>query len=295
MPARPTAAESTFLAGAALNPSPRIALEKGSADPTCRAIDLLCPIGRGQRGLIVASPGLGKTTILKQICAAVAKGHSDIKIYCLLIDERPEEVTDFRRNVNGEVFATSLDQSPEHHLATVNALMPQAFAAAAAGQDVLILLDSLTRLTRAFHSQEKSSGRTLSGGLSAGALAIPRQVFGAARKVEHQGSITMLATILVDTGSLMDQVIFEEFKGTGNWELVLNKALAIQRLFPALDLGKSGTRRSELLFAPNQYDAIEKLYRDLHGRDAVEAMRRLLQLFKQYPDNQALLESFQIG
>lgn len=291
MPQRPTPAESAFLSGAALNPYPQIILEQGSSQSTARLIDLFCPIGRGQRGLIVASPGLGKTTILKQICAAVAKAYPEIKVYCLLIDERPEEVTDFRRNVNGEVFASSLDQSPAYHLQVVNQLMPLAFEEAAAGKDVLILLDSLTRLTRAFHIQGKGSGRTLSGGLSAEALTVPRQIFGAARNVEGQGSITILATVLVDTGSLMDNVIFEEFKGTGNLEMVLSKELALQRFFPALDLLKSGTRRSELFYTTEDFENLQQLYRAL-GREPVSAMNQLLKLFKTYPSNQELLNSF---
>lgn len=286
-----TAAETAFLSGAALHPYPQIVLEKGSSDPAARAIDLICPIGRGQRGLIVSPPGLGKTTLLKQICAAVAKGYPEINTYCLLIDERPEEVTDFRRNVNGALYASSLDQSPEHHLKIVNQLMPQAYADAAAGKDVLILLDSLSRLTRVFNSQYQGSGRSLSGGLSAGALTIPRQIFGAARNVEGQGSITMLATILIDTDSLMDNVIYEEFKGTGNMELVLSKDLALERCFPAIDLLKSSTRRSELFYTPEQETLVRQLSRNLVAQDTVRAMKRLLQLFDTYPTNQELLAS----
>jgi len=288
---RPTAAENAFLSGAALHPQPQIVLEKGSAMPAMRAIDLLCPIGRGQRGLIVSPPGMGKTTILKQICAAVAKGYPEIKIFCLLIDERPEEVTDFRRNVNGALYASSLDQSPAHHLEIVNQLMPEAFAAANAGEDVLILLDSLSRLTRVFNSQFSGKGRALSGGLSAGALTIPRQIFGAARNVENQGSITMLATILIDTDSLMDNVIYEEFKGTGNMELLLSKELAFERIFPAIDILKSSTRRSELFYPPEQEALVRQLSRNLVAQDTLRAMKRLLQLFAIYPNNQELLDS----
>lgn len=293
MATRPTAAETAFLAGAALYPYPQILLEKGSSEPVARIIDLVCPIGRGQRGLIVSAPGLGKTTLLKQICSAVAKGYPEIRIFCLLIDERPEEVTDFRRNVNGELFASSLDESPAHHLDIVNRLMPQAFAAAHADEDVLILLDSLTRLTRAFNTQDRSKGHILSGGLSASALTVPRQIFGAARKVENQGSITILATIQVDTGSLMDNVIFEEFKGTGNLELVLSKELAAQRLFPAIDVHKSGTRRSELFYGPDTYQCVENLTRSLAVQSPLPALKSLLGAIKQYPTNQALLQAFE--
>ncbi len=286
---QPTAAETAFLSGSALHPFPQIVLEKGSSGSVARMIDLLCPIGRGQRGLIVSPPGLGKTTLLKQICAAVSKGYPEIKIYCLLIDERPEEVTDFRRNVNGEVYASSLDQSPEHHLKIVNQLMPQAYAAAAAGEDVLVLLDSLSRLTRVFNSQQQGGGRTLSGGLHAGALTIPRQIFGAARNVEGQGSITILATILIDTDSLMDNVIYEEFKGTGNLELMLSKELALQRYFPAIDLLKSSTRRSELLLSPTQHQAVQNLYGLLVVQNPTAAMQTLLNLIQRYPTNAELL------
>lgn len=288
---RPTRAESAFLAGAALNPFPQIVLEQGSRELAVRLIDLLCPIGKGQRGLIVSSPGLGKTTLLKQICAAVAKGWPQMRIFCLLIDERPEEVTDFRRNVNGELFASSLDQSPAEHLRIVDRLMPQAFEAAAAGEDVLILLDSLTRLTRAFHTQEKGQGRTLSGGLSAGALTVPRQIFGAARNVENMGSITILATILVDTGSLMDNVIFEEFKSTGNAEIVLSKELALQRYFPAIDVLRSGTRRSELFYTEDEREAVDALHRSLGGKDPLQAMKGLIRKLEAHPTNAELLNS----
>ena len=200
-------------------------------------------------------------------------------------------MTDFRRNVNGALYASSLDQSPAHHLEIVNQLMPEAFAAANAGEDVLILLDSLSRLTRVFNSQFSGKGRALSGGLSAGALTIPRQIFGAARNVENQGSITMLATILIDTDSLMDNVIYEEFKGTGNMELLLSKELAFERIFPAIDILKSSTRRSELFYPPEQEALVRQLSRNLVAQDTLRAMKRLLQLFAIYPNNQELLDS----
>lgn len=289
---KPTAAETEFLSGTAVNPYPLIQLEKGSSKLASRALDLICPIGKGQRGLLVSAPGSGKTSFLQEICRAVSNGYPEMKVYCLLIDERPEEVTDFKRNVNGTVFSSSLDQPPDHHLKIVDRLMPEVFELAAEGKDVLILLDSLTRLTRAFHTQHKGKGRTLSGGLSAGALEIPRRLFGAARNVEEMGSITMLATILVDTGSLMDNVIFEEFKGTGNMELVLSRELAQRRLFPTLDVLKSGTRRMELLYDNDTMDKLNKLHRLLAPMSTIDGMKKLMDLLDQYPTNESLIESF---
>ncbi|PIQ23788.1 transcription termination factor Rho [bacterium (Candidatus Blackallbacteria) CG17_big_fil_post_rev_8_21_14_2_50_48_46] len=287
-------AEASFLAGSALYPAPQICLERGSSSFAARALDLICPIGRGQRGLLVASPGLGKTTLLQEVCRAVAKGYPEMQIYCLLIDERPEEVTDFRRNASGAVYASSLDQPAEQHQAVVAEMMPRAFAAAAAGQHVLILLDSLTRLTRAFQTQNLDKGRTLSGGLSASALTLPRKIFGAARNVEGQGSITILATILVDTGSLMDSIIFEEFKGTGNMELVLSKELAQQRIYPALDLFKSSTRREELFFSDSENVSRQALRAYLSGNrsEPVAAMKNLQKLIDRFPTNRELLAHF---
>ncbi len=294
-PARRTtsAAEKTFLSGTAINPYPRIILEKGSDDLTVRALDLICPIGRGQRALVVSSPGLGKTTILKNISNAVTNGYPDMKVYCVLIDERPEEVTDFTRSVDAKVYSSSMDHSQENHIKVMDTVITQAFKEAAAGEHVMILLDSLTRLARVHNAHHRGSGgRTLSGGVGAGALEVPRRIFGAARNIEDLGSITIISTILVDTGSNMDNVIFEEFKGTGNMELVLSKKLKENRVFPAIDVSLSGTRRAELLFEPEEFKNLTSFYRDMAKINNVKAMEKLVELLKEYPTNSELLKAF---
>ncbi len=283
------AGEQKFLSGTAIDPSPRIRLEDGGKEFTVRAMDLICPIGMGQRGLIVAPPGSGKTTFLKDICRAVAKSAPAAKLYCLLIDERPEEVTDFRRSVPAEVHWSSSDQGYDHHIATADKLMAQAYREAAAGENVVILIDSLTRLARVHNAERASSGRTLSGGVDARALQVPRRIFGAARKIENGGSITILATILIETGSRMDEVIFEEFKGTGNMEVVLSRDIANRRIFPAIDISKSGTRKSELLLDPKEREQVENLRRELAELPPVEAAQSLFEKLQKYPTNKDLL------
>jgi len=278
-----------FLDGVAINPFQNIRLELGSEQFSARAIDLIAPIGMGQRGLIVAPPGCGKTTILKHICQAVGQAYPEIKLYALLIDERPEEVTDFKRSVPAKVHASSSDDSYEQHVRVANDLLNIAIKEAGEGHNVMIVIDSLTRLSRVHNAERKSSGRTMSGGLDARALEIPRKMFGAARKIENGGSLTILATILVDTGSQMDQVIFEEFKGTGNMEIVLSRDVASQRIFPALDIPKSSTRREELLLNPKDMQSIRDLRRTLTGLKPIEATRRLVELLQEYPSNTALL------
>jgi transcription termination factor Rho len=291
-PARRDEAETKFLAGIPIDPSPRIRLEDGSHELTMRAMDLICPIGMGQRGLIVAPPGSGKTTFLKHICQAVAKGTPEIKLYCLLIDERPEEVTEFKRTIPGEVRYSSSDQSYEHHIETADILMRQAFGEVAAGGNVMIVIDSLTRLSRVHNAQTRSSGRTISGGVDARALEVPRRIFGAARKIENGGSLSILATVLIETGSRMDEVIFEEFKGTGNMEIVLSREIANHRIFPAIDISKSATRKQELLFSPKEYEQVERLRRSLAGLGSVEAAQTLLKKLQQFPANKELLATF---
>ncbi|HTL71545.1 MAG TPA: transcription termination factor Rho [Candidatus Eisenbacteria bacterium] len=272
-----------------MNPSPRIRLEDGSSELTMRAMDLLCPIGMGQRGLIVAPPGSGKTTFLKHICQSVAKSQPGIKLYVLLVDERPEEVTDFRRSVPGEVRWSSSDETYEHHIRTADELLRQAMREAGEGKNVMIVIDSLTRLSRVHNAERVSSGRTLSGGVDARAMEVPRRIFGMARKIEHGGSLTILATILVDTGSRMDQVIFEEFKGTGNMEVYLSREIANRRIYPAIDISKSATRREELLIEPVELEKIRKIRRAIAGLGPAEAIQTLLEQMKKFPTNRDLL------
>jgi transcription termination factor Rho len=281
--------EKRFLNGMAINPFQCIRLESGSGQLTTRAMDLITPIGMGQRGLIVAPPGCGKTTLLKHICQAVGEAYPEIKLYALLIDERPEEVTDFRRSVPAEVHASSSDESYDQHVRVANALLSTARQQAGEGHDVMIVIDSLTRLSRVHNAEQKGRGRTMTGGLDARAMEIPRKLFGSARKIENGGSLTILATILVDTGSRMDQVIFEEFKGTGNMEVVLSREVAEQRIFPALDIAQSSTRREELLLDPKEIEQVRDLRRALTHLKPVEGTKKLVELLEKYPTNAELL------
>jgi transcription termination factor Rho len=254
-----------------------------------RVVDLISPLGKGQRALIVAPPRSGKTILLQQIAQAIARNHSEIHLIVLLLDERPEEVTDMRRAVQGEVFASSNDAPIESHLRLGQLVTEYAKRKVECGDDVVILLDSLTRTGRAFNLAQRGSGRTMTGGLDARALEIPRKIFGAGRKIENGGSLTIAATILVGTGSRMDEFIFEEFKGTGNMELVLDRALADQRIFPAINIPASGTRREELLFG-KQTAHYQALRRAIHGMPAREAMAMLLKAIAATPNNKALLK-----
>ncbi len=290
----PDEAERSFLSGTPIDPSPRIQLEKGSKELTMRALDLICPIGMGQRGLIVAPPGSGKTTFLKHICQAVAKGYPDIKLYVLLIDERPEEVTEFKRAVPGEVFSSSSDQSYENHIETADKLMKRAFKDAADGGNVMVVIDSLTRLSRVHNAQRPSGGRTLSGGVDTRAMEIPRRIFGSARKIENGGSLSILATILVETGSRMDEVIFEEFKGTGNMEVVLSRDIANHRIYPAIDIKKSATRKQELLLEGDELKRVDNLRRGLAEMNSVEAAQALLKKLTANPTNKELLATISV-
>lgn len=286
-------AERLFFSRTSIDPSPRLSLEKGSSEMTVRAMDLLCPVGCGQRGLIVSPPKTGKTTFLKQITQALTKGYPDLKVYCLLIDERPEEVTDFRRNVDAEVRWSSSDQPYENHINVARELMKQAIREADSGKDVMILLDSLTRLARVHNSAVRGQGRTLSGGVDSEGLLIPRRIFGSARKIENSGSLGILATILVETGSRMDDVIFQEFKGTGNMELVLSREVAERRIFPAVNVKASGTRKEELLLTPEELKASYTLRQALASMNEIDAAQALQDQLKAHPTNKQLLASLQ--
>jgi transcription termination factor Rho len=254
-----------------------------------RIIDLVTPIGKGTRGLIVAPPRTGKTTILKQIANAVTANHPDVYVMVLLIDERPEEVTDFNRSVKADVIASSNDQDLETHVRLSRFMIERCRRMVESGRDVLILLDSLTRVARAYNSVHGGSGRTMTGGVDARALEIPRKMFAAARKIENGGSLTILATALVETGSRMDELIFQEFKGTGNMELILDRKLSDRRLFPALDIPRSGTRKEEKLFPPKNIEAIRKLRRTMVDLNPIEAMETLISALKKHKTNDELL------
>lgn len=275
-----------------LHPEERYRIETTPDNIVARVIDLIAPIGKGQRGLIVSPPKAGKTTILKTIANAITTNHPDAYLMVLLVDERPEEVTDFRRSVRGQVISSTFDEPPENHMRVSDLCLEQAKRLVEAGRDVVILLDSLTRLSRASNLTINPSGRTLSGGLDPSALYRPRRFFGAARNIEEGGSLTVIATALVDTGSRMDDAIFEEFKGTGNMEIQLDRDLAERRIWPAIDVKRSSTRHEEKLFNREEFEAIVQLHRLLaNQKDAVEATGDLIKLLKRSVNNAAFLES----
>jgi len=273
-----------------LFPNRRIILETHPKEYTGRVIDLVCPIGFGQRGLIVAPPRVGKTVVLQNIANAITKNHPEAYLIVLLIDERPEEVTDMERTVKGEVISSTFDESPERHAQVAEIVIERAKRLAEQKIDVVILLDSLTRLARAYNTLQPHSGKILSGGLDANALQQPKRFFGAARNIEEGGSITILATALIETGgSKMDEMIFEEFKGTGNMEVHLDRALSDKRIYPAVNIAKSGTRKEELLYHPDELPRIHILRRALTSAPPVEAMTLLLERLKKTSSNAEFL------
>ncbi|MBN8644257.1 MAG: transcription termination factor Rho, partial [Planctomycetes bacterium] len=276
-----------------IDPAPRLTLEYPGCPPSCRLIDLFCPIGRGQRALIVAPPKAGKTVLLKDIAGALAKNHPDLTVFALLIDERPEEVTDFRRSVPAKVFASSNDHAVERHIAVAEMVIERCRRMVEAGKHVVVLLDSLTRLGRAFNNSRKhsNSGRTLTGGIDSRALTVPKYLFGSARNTEEAGSLTVIASCLVETGSQGDQVIFEEFKGTGNMELILDRKISEKRLFPAINLAASGTRKENLLMNEAELKTVTALRRRLMNMPPPQQVEQLLAALQRFRSNAELVGS----
>lgn len=274
-------------------PDERLRLETGKTSTAMRIVDLLSPIGKGQRGMIVSPPKAGKTTLLKQVALSVRKNNPEIHLLILLIGERPEEVTDIKETIEGEnveVIYSTFDELPEHHKRVSEMVIERAKRLVEHKKDVMILLDSITRLTRAYNLTVPPSGRTLSGGLDPAALHTPKRIFGAARNMREGGSLTILATALVDTGSKMDDVIYEEFKGTGNMELVLDRKLSERRMFPAVDIHKSGTRREDLLLSKEEQEAVDTMRRALNGMRAEEVADNILNMFSRTRNNVELIQ-----
>jgi transcription termination factor Rho len=273
-----------------INPLERIRLETVPDRYTTRVMDLMTPIGKGQRGLIVAPPRTGKTTLLQHIADAVVRNHTEVKLIILLVDERPEEVTEIRRTVpKADIMASSNDSDIKSHTRIAQLAIERAKRLVEAGKDVFVLLDSLTRVGRAFNNAISGSGRTMSGGMDSRAMEIPRKLFAAARNTEEAGSLTIMATALIETGSKMDELIFQEFKGTGNMEMVLDRQISDQRIYPAIDIFKSGTRREELLIPAHDLEKINTIRRGLAGHRPPEAIERLLSFLKKFPTNSQML------
>lgn len=271
-------------------PNQRLVLEDASHDLSTRLIDLIAPIGRGQRGLIVAPPKTGKTVLLKKVASSIEKKYPDVELIVLLVDERPEEVTDMKESIKGEVIYSTFDEHPQHHIQVAEMVLERARRLVEHGKDVVILLDSITRLARAYNLEEPPSGRTLSGGLDPAALYPPKKFFGAARKMKEGGSITILATALVETGSRMDDVIFEEFKGTGNMELHLDRKLSEKRIFPAINLNKSGTRREDLLMTQEELEAVWIMRRAMANLGNQEATERIVDQMAHTKNNEDFIQ-----
>ncbi|MCB9209734.1 MAG: transcription termination factor Rho [Ignavibacteriales bacterium] len=274
-----------------LHPTKRLKLESAPGEYSMRIMDLLAPTGKGQRGLIVSPPKTGKTVLLQKIANSISRNHPEVKLIMLLIDERPEEVTDMQRSVQAEVISSTFDEPPERHVQVANMVIEKAKRMVEAGDDVVILLDSITRLARAHNTTQPHSGRILSGGVDSNALHKPKRFFGAARNIEDGGSLTILATALIDTGSRMDEVIFEEFKGTGNLEIVLDRGLSDRRIFPAFDVNRSGTRKEELLMTEEELNKVWILRKLLSNYDPIEAMDFLLDKMRGTKNNKEFLLS----
>ena len=271
-------------------PEEKITLETIPTEYSMRMIDLICPIGKGQRGMIVAPPKVGKTTLLKKIANSITTNNPEITLIVLLIDERPEEVTDMKRSIKGDVIYSTFDELPEHHVKVAEMVLERAKRLIEQGKDVVILLDSITRLARAYNLVIPASGRTLSGGLDPAALHKPKKFFGAARNIENGGSLTILATALVDTGSRMDEVIFEEFKGTGNMEVHLDRSLSEKRIFPAIDINKSGTRREEKLLTEDELSTVFALRKAMSSMPVAEVTEQIINQMILTKNNQEFVE-----
>ncbi len=284
-----------FRSRRAAYPKQRLMLEVPGGDIAMRTVDLIAPVGLGQRGLIVSPPKAGKTTILREMGKAIARNHPEAALFLLLVDERPEEVTEMIEEVDGEVVASTFDEPPRRHRQVAEIVLAAAKRQVEQGRDVIILMDSITRLARAYNATSRKMGRTLSGGLGAGALEYPKKFFGSARNLIGPGSLTIIATALIETGSRMDEVIFEEFKGTGNMELVLSREVASERIFPAIDLNRSGTRREELLLTDKELNRMYVLRNFLSGRSAAEAMEFLIDRLGRYPTNAEFIEAMARG
>ena len=273
-----------------IHPNERIHLETTPTEYAMRIIDLISPIGKGQRGMIVAPPKVGKTTLLKKIANSITANNPEIELIVLLIDERPEEVTDMRRSIKGDVIYSTFDELPEHHVKVAEMVLERAKRLTEQNKDVVILLDSITRLARAYNLVIPSSGRTLSGGLDPSALHKPKKFFGAARNIENGGSLTILATALIETGSRMDDVIFEEFKGTGNMEVHLDRGLSEKRIFPAIDINKSGTRREELLLTPKEQEIVFALRKAMSTKNVADITEQLIEAMMATKNNAEFLD-----
>jgi transcription termination factor Rho len=276
----------------ATDPTEKLVIETAPTELIGRVLDLISPIGLGARGLITSPPKAGKTIMLQRIAQAITANRPDVHLTVLLVDERPEEVTDMKRNIKGEVVGSSNDRPTEEHIHVAEMVLERSKRLVEGGKDVVILLDSITRLSRAYNKEVESSGRTLTGGVDSRALERPKRLFGSARKAEEGGSLTIIATALIDTGSRMDEVIFEEFKGTGNMEVVLSRQLAERRIFPAIDIGASGTRKEEKLFSTAEIEKVRRLRGALASLKPVEAMERLLKKLGEFDTNEEFLSSF---